>query len=150
MSFVLQRYAPGIERVIHDEPVTEHLVIVRDRRGEAKRDGIETCALRREIEPRGVGGPNDQRQPLQARIGQLVFGDKGIEAAPLPDMTQLHTRNVIRDSPGVLRDGEHLGRRDVQEFGIRLDESQDQPRAGDPIYFRALASNPFHGWLVTG
>jgi hypothetical protein len=99
VCLILKMCTPGIERVVHEEPVAEHLVIVRDRRGKAERNGIEPSALRRKIESRGVSAPDDQRQALQAEIGQLVFGDKGIEAAPLPDMAQLHIRNVVGIAP---------------------------------------------------
>src|SRR4029450_459528 len=41
----LQRAAPGIDRVVHDHPVREHLVVVREIGRETERDCEQAAAL---------------------------------------------------------------------------------------------------------
>ena len=50
----LQAAAPGVERVVHDHAVFEHLVIIREVGREAERDREQAGALRTQIVARGI------------------------------------------------------------------------------------------------
>src|SRR5262249_42365207 len=102
--------------------------------------------LRREVGPRRIGPTDDRGQLRQSWIaGEAVFGEKGIEAAFLADMTHLDAGHIVGNRARLFRDREHAVGRHVQEFGILIDEPEYQPRAGDPVDDRAFARDPFHG-----
>src|SRR6478609_3141921 len=54
-----QMAAPGVERVVQDHAVLQHLVVVGVDVAEAQRDREQAVALRRKVEPRGVGASHD-------------------------------------------------------------------------------------------
>ena len=57
-------------------------------------------------------------------------------------MPELAVRNVEN---GASLDSCPLGIvRQEHELGLSIDKLLDEPRAGDPIYFNFLASDPFH------
>ena len=57
--------APAIERIVEQHPGLKLLQIVVDTCAKARASGEQTGRLRREIEPRGVGGAHDRREALQ-------------------------------------------------------------------------------------
>src|SRR5262249_23488785 len=57
---------------------------------------------------------------------------------------KLHTRDVVRDGALSLGDLLHLICRHEQERRVLIDESTDQPGAGDAIDARSFASHPLH------
>jgi hypothetical protein len=38
--------------------------------------------------------------------------------------------------------------RHIKKFGVRVNKAQDQPRAGDPVDFRAFTSDPLHRFIL--
>jgi len=89
VCLVLQSGAPGVEGVVHDEPVTQHLVVVSYGRGEAERNGIEACGLRGQVEPRRVARARWWPTATK-RVFELILLEEGVEAAELADMGQLN------------------------------------------------------------
>ena len=95
-----------------------------------------------EIEPGGVGGAHDHRQPHQRRRRQAEFLDHHVEGAAFAAMAPEHVLDVEGRGVESLADRQHLGRRDEQEYGVRIDEAADQPRAGDAVDLRPRAGDP--------
>src|SRR5215218_6219056 len=97
----------------------------------------------RQVVPRGIGAPHDQRQPVEARCGQLEMADDGVEGTELALMGEgFRAWQIVGGGAEFGRLGEDLAGGDVDELGIGLDEAPDQPGAGDAIDLRALAGNP--------
>src|ERR1051326_6195956 len=101
VSFALKSGAPGIQGVIEDNPMAQHLVVVFEDVGEPKGDGVEAGRLRGEVETRGVRPPYNLGEVLQGWIVQRVLGEEGIEAAQLTDMAEFDAGDVIRDGAGL-------------------------------------------------
>src|SRR5215217_1747912 len=94
--------APAVERVVEDEAVPQHLVVVVEARAQAERDGEQPRRLRCQVEPLGVRTPNDPGELVKRRIIQPVLGKEGIEAAPLADMRELDFRHVVGNGASLL------------------------------------------------
>ncbi len=59
---------PGVERVIDDHPMPEHLVVVGEIGREPVGDGEQPFALRREVRSRGVRAPHDGGEMVERGI----------------------------------------------------------------------------------
>ena len=68
MGLALAITAPSIKRVIHHHAVFEHCMVVREVGGETERQRQQSWRLRREIEPRGIGAADDQRERAERRV----------------------------------------------------------------------------------
>jgi hypothetical protein len=100
----LQARAPRIERIVHDHPVVQHRVVIRDRCGETQREREQSRRLRGELGPRCIGATDDQRQAFERRIMDLIDAKEGIEGAQLTEMRErLGARDVVGDCAGLLR-----------------------------------------------
>ena len=126
------------------KPRVEHPVIVvaRERR-EAERNGVQAGCFRREIIARGVGAAHDQRE--RARDADRLEPEQlehGVERAALALVADLDALDVERDRAGVGRDVFHLGRIDIEDARLRVDEAADQPRAGDAVDLRPPPRHP--------
>src|SRR5260370_18211330 len=143
MGLTLAIAAPGVKRVVHHHAVLEHRIVVPEVGREPERQGEQAWRLRRELEMCGVGPAHDQRERAEGRVVDGVNIEKRIETAQLTVMQEwVGAGDVIGDGAGRLRHVEHLLGRDVEEGSLWVDKSADQPRAGDAVYFRALASDP--------
>jgi hypothetical protein len=134
--------APGVERVVHHHALLQHLVVVLEIARQPERDRREAGGLRREIEPRRVGAAHDDREVRERRIAQAVVLEKGIEAAELAVVREVHVGNVVRQCVPFSRRLEHFLGRHVVELGFPVDEARDEPGTGDPVDLRALARHP--------
>src|SRR5439155_2717327 len=110
----------------------------------AERDPLEDGRLGRQVMPRGIGAADNRRQGGQRRIVEPVLFEEGVEAALLADVAELDTGDVIGDGAGLGGRREHAGGRHEEEFGIVVDEPDDEPGTGDPVDLRAFAGNPLH------
>src|SRR5205085_3420885 len=111
--------------------------------GETERQRQQSWRLRRELEPCGIGPADDQRERVEPRVADPVDFEKRIEAAQFAVMGErLGAGNVISDGAGRPCHVEHLLGRSVEEGRLRIDKAADQPRTGDAVDFRALASDP--------
>lgn len=70
----------------------------------------------------GVSTPNNQREMLKGRIGNVVGAEEGVERASLAFMGELNVGNVIGDGALGLGFGEYLPSGHVDKLGIRVDE----------------------------
>jgi hypothetical protein len=129
--------------------MAQHLVIVSYRRGEAERNGVEAGGLRSQVEARRIGTANDHSELRQSRTIEVVLLEEGIEAAQIADVSQLNTGEIVRNGPGLRRDGKYLVGRNIVKLCLRIDKPQNQPRTGDAIDFGTFARNPFHKHLLT-
>src|SRR2546425_6693141 len=108
-------------------------------------DRLQTGRLRGDAGVRwDVGAVHDQREAVEGRVLQGVLQDDGLEAAPAVDVTQLDSANVVWDGAIALRNCCDLGRRNVQEPGVRIDKAFDEPWARDPIDAGVLSGDPLH------
>ena len=97
MALALARPTPGIERVVHHQPVPSISWSSAKAGRQAQRDRQEARGLRREVGPAGIGAAHDGRE-LVTRAGSwssAVFGDEGVEAAQLADMGELDIGHVV-------------------------------------------------------
>jgi len=95
-----------------------------------------------EIEARGVRAADDDGELLERRVSSGVVLQKSVKAAALALVGEVHVGDVVRRGVALLRSGEHLLRRNVEEFRAGIDETRDEPRAGDSVDFRTLACHP--------
>jgi len=125
-------------------------VISREQFGQAQRDREQSCRLRSEVQTIRVRPADDNRQLVQGRISQAVLLQEGVEAAQRPIVRKLHAFDIIRDRielGGAVAD---LRGWCKEKLRLQIDESCDQPRAGDAIDFRMLTSDPSHRRLGPG
>ena len=108
----------------------------------AKRDGKQSCGLRRQIQPRRIRAPHDLGNGLQRRTGQAELFDHHVKRAGLAPVAPEHALYVKRRGVESLGDALHLRRRDKQEFRIRINKPADQPRAGNPVDLRTFPRDP--------
>ena len=59
-------------------------------------------------------------------------------------MPELHVWHVERCGVFALGRRDDFIGRDEEEFGVRIDELLDQPRARDSVYLHVLSGDPFH------
>ena len=88
MRLALAVPAPGVEGVVHDHAVPEHLMVVREVGGQAEGNGEQPCRLRRQIQPGCVGTPNNGRQLMKCWIIEAVLGQESVKAAQVADVTE--------------------------------------------------------------
>jgi hypothetical protein len=90
---------------------------------------------------------------LQRRVIEPMFGEEGVKAAQRTHMRRLDPGDVVRRGAGLARNGQDLGLRHVDEFGITVDETLDQPGAGDAVDSWALRDHAARlctrtGWVA--
>ncbi|GCC47213.1 hypothetical protein chiPu_0031396, partial [Chiloscyllium punctatum] len=138
----LQRAAPGVERVVDDHAVLQHLVVIGEVGGEAERDREQAAALRAQIVPRRVGAPDNRRQMVERRILDLVDAQNGIERAAFALVREFHAIDIVGNPARPLGDRDDLILRDVDELRIRIDEAPDQPGASNTVDLRVFTCHP--------
>ena len=95
-----------------------------------------------ELELRGVRAAHDERELLERRVVEAVVLQESVEAAELAFVREVDVRYVVGNRVARLRGITHLLGRHVQELRVLVDEARDQPRAGNAVYFGALARDP--------
>src|SRR6266566_1894709 len=141
----LQSAAPGVERVVHDHPVLQHFMVIREVSRKAERNCKQAAALRGQIVPRCIGAPDNRRQVVESRVLDVVDAQDRIERTALALVRELDAIDIVGNPASLFGDGENLFRRDVNEFRPRVDETVDQPGARDTIDLRVLARHPLVG-----
>ena len=112
---------------------------MRDRPSEA---ASRPRRFRREIEAPGVGGADHRREPLQRRRRKTELLDHHVEGAEFAAMAPEHVFDVEGRGVEALGHGFDFGRRDEQEDGSGIDETADQPWAGDAIDLGTRSRDP--------
>ena len=120
------------------------LVVVLVRQVEPGGGCLQPAGFRGEILGVGVGAAYDQRELREGRIGESIRPDDRVEAALLVVVPELHVRHVEGRGSLLVGHRQHPVGRHVQELGLRIDESLDQPRTGNAVHFRPLAGDPLH------
>src|SRR5712692_2545014 len=138
----LETATPAVERVVDHHAVHQHLVIIGKVGGEAERDGEQAAALRGQIVPGGIGAAHDRREVVERRIGDPVDAQEGIERAAIAFMGELDAGDVVGRGAGLLGGRQDAIRRYVDEGCGRIDETPDQPGAGDAVDLRPLPGHP--------
>ena len=109
MSLALEAAAPGVEGVVHDHSVFQHLVVVWVVGRQTKRQREQARRLRCEFEAVGVRAPDDQGEGIQRPILDVVDPKEAVEAARLSLMRErLGTGDVVRRRAGRYGDVQHL------------------------------------------
>ncbi len=80
-------------------------------------------------------------------IKEIVLEHDTFERTATIHVAQFGAFDVERDCPFPLGDLHDFACRDEEEFGIRVNESPDQPGTGDAIDLGIFTSNPFHDSL---
>jgi hypothetical protein len=72
------------------------------------------------------------------------FLDHDVEGAKLVAMRPEHALplNIEGRCRKLLRHRHDLGRRDVEEYGVGVDETPNEPRTGDTVNLRARSCHP--------
>src|SRR5262249_12618591 len=76
------------------------------------------------------------------RIVDVIKIHDRIERAAITDVAELNVFDVIGCSANLCSDFCHIVRRDVDEFGVRIDKAADEPRTGNAIDLGMLARHP--------
>jgi hypothetical protein len=119
------------------------VVVVAEPGREPERHGEQAGALRRQVEPVGVGTAHDarKREKMRVRVEAEAF-QKRVEGAGVPLVLEGSARQIVGDRALVGSDGHDLIRLREEEAGLRIEEAADQPRAGDAIDLRTAARDP--------
>src|SRR5438445_6614102 len=150
MRLCLAARGPGIERVIDDEAVLQHFVVVRRQVSQAHGDREQPSGLRGEVMAVGVGAAHDFGDCNDGGIaGQIVSGDECVKAAALADMREFHARHIIGRRTRFLGNMDNLIGRNEDELRLLVDKACNQPGAGNTINDRTFAGNPFHHTILS-
>src|SRR2546426_1688952 len=150
MTLPLGVLEPCVQRVVDDEPAREQLVIIGEELRQAQGNGEQSSRLRGQVQTIGVRPADDNRQLVQGRIRQGVLLQKGVEAAQGPIMRKLDSLYVVWGRAKFLGTREHQSRRGEEKLRRGVNESGNQPWAGDAIDLRTLTRNPSHRRLAAG
>src|SRR6516165_4429976 len=146
VGFGLTGAAPGVKGIVHGQAVLEHLMVIREIRRQPERECEQPRGLRRQIEPRGIGRANDDREGVECSIPDLVDSQEGVETAQLAVMRKrLGTGDVVRCRATCRSHVKDPLRRGKKEGGLRVDEAPNEPRAGNPVDLWPLAGDPAPG-----
>src|SRR5437899_9589854 len=88
---------------------------------------------------------DDLRQSRQGRVVQSVLAEYRFKRTPSIDMAELGAIDVEGHGARLHCDPSHILRLDIEKLGVGIDETPDQPRAGDPVYRRVPARDKAHG-----
>ena len=134
--------APAVEGVIERHPGVElgQVVLVHARQPE--RGGEQAGGLGRELRAGGVGAAHDLGEPAQGGQVEAEFVEHGVEAAALAPVAPGDALDVEGGGGEALGDARDLGRVDIEEDGLRIDEAADQPGAGDAVDLGPGAGHP--------
>jgi hypothetical protein len=89
-------------------------------------------------------GVDDLRHPEQSRIRQPVVGDQSVEGAEVTAVGEAYPGHVEGKSPLIPGHLTDPVLRHEKEFGVRVDESRDQPGASHPVDMDVATGHPTH------
>src|ERR1700726_5182990 len=79
---------------------------------------------------------------IECRVLDVVDAQDGVERAALAFMGEFHPIDVVRNSAGLLRDGDDLILGNIDEFRVGIDEAPDEPGTGDAVDLRVFSRHP--------
>src|SRR5882762_3604488 len=123
--------APAIERVVDWHRGIELGRIVPEHPGIAERDRQQPSRLRRQIGQPGIGATNDRRQTQQGVGLEIEFLKHHVERAGVTSIVPDAASTIEWSCREPLGNGGHLRRRNGKEYGCGIDETADQPWAGN-------------------
>ena len=126
----------------------QDVVVVLANRAEAFRYRLQPARLRRQILRIRVGAAHDQREPLHAGRFDLVLLDHGIKGALGAVVAELDIRHIEGDAALAFGNSQDLVGFDEDELGGGVDETADQPGAGDPVDLDSCSGDVLHGVLI--
>src|SRR5205809_465512 len=85
-----------------------------------------------------------RRQLVQGWIRQAVLLQEGVETAQRAIVRKLHAFDIVGNRLELASASADVRGWCKEKLGLWVDESRDQPRAGDSIDLRMLTSNPSH------
>ena len=92
-----------------------------------------------------IGATNDGcDRDNRSIIVETVFRYKTVKAAAFTHMRKLDSRYVVGDSPCLCGDTTNLIWWHEKKLGLLVDESCNEPRAGNSVNHWTFSSNPFH------
>ena len=118
-------------------------MVVGEVRREAEGNREQPAALRRQIMSRCVGAAHDGGELFERRILDAVNSQKRVERASIALMGEFDALDIEGRGARFRRDRKNLARRHIDELCAWIDESLNEPRAGDAIDLRPLARHPF-------
>ena len=127
---------------------SQTLFIAYPRKREAPSDGAQSKTLRSDVFlPFDVCPSYRECETAKCRIIEFVILDDSLKRTAFPPMIQLHFREpscVKRDGPFSASDFEKpvFGR--AEELAVCVNESPNEPRAGDAAHFNVCSRNPPH------
>src|SRR5262245_53279233 len=137
---------PSIERVVNDETLFQHLMIIWAKVTQAHGNSQQPRRLRREIMAVGVRTTNYGCNRDDGGISiETVFGYEGVKATAFTRVGELNSRHVVGDGTGLCSDAGNLIWWHKEKLGLRVDKPSDEPRTSNPVNHRPFSSNPFHG-----
>src|SRR5262245_29124778 len=142
-SLFRQQSAPGVQRVIHNQTVLQHFMVIGKVARQSIRNREQSLALRGEIGPRRISPSDNGRQMVKCLIVDVVNTYDRVKGAAVCNVTKLGIFDVVRRTAYVLG---HLGDLvgwNVDEFSIGVDKPAYQPRTCNTINFGMLARDPF-------
>src|SRR5215470_10093021 len=109
---------------------------------QAERSGKQPRRFRREIEPRGIGGPHHRCKPIKGWRREAELLHHHVERAEFATMAPEYVLDIEGRGVEALRDLLNFGGRHEQEDGCRINEPSDQPRARNAIDFWTRSRDP--------
>src|SRR5262249_2350045 len=85
---------------------------------------------------------------IERRVDDPVDAQEGVERTAIAFMSEFDTGNVVGRGAGFLRGCQDPVRGHIDEGRGRVDETPDQPRAGDPVDLRPLPRHPLR-WSLS-
>src|SRR5215471_1185166 len=136
--------AIGIQRVVNRRLPFEQLVIVLVDESEAFGNCLQASRLWREILRICISPSDYWGKALKRGVSELVLFNYGVEGAFEPMMAEFDIRHIERDGAFTFRDLHHLIRWHIEELGLRVNESFDEPGTGDAVHLWSRSGYPLH------
>src|SRR6202047_3064898 len=134
--------APAIERVVEGHRCLELGEIVAIHAGIAERCREQAGRLRRQVEPPGIGAAHDDRQPRKRIRAKRKLLDHHVEGAPVASVVPERTPDIEGRGLETFRHWHHLRWCYEEEGGLWIDETADQPWAGNAHDLRPCPRHP--------
>jgi hypothetical protein len=142
MRFVDCVAAPSKKGVIEEHTGVELFQIISEHARQAERCGEEPGRLRHQLKACRICSANDQGEAVERFGLQSELFDHGIKGAAITPMAPEHIVDVEWNSFKAISHVHHFGRLDEEKYRRSVDETADQPRAGDPINLWTRACHP--------
>src|SRR3989442_12674073 len=80
---------------------------------------------------------------VESRVIDVVNAQDGIKRTAITLVTELDTLDVVWGRTGLPSDGKYVAERHIDEFRMWVDETADQPGAGDAVDLWMFPRDPF-------